>query len=84
MARAIYDTLMVPAQSGEMMPFLATSVTPNDTFDRWTIKLRKGVKFHDGTDLTAEVVKNNLDAYRGKYEGVLRRCSRLCSTTSTP
>ncbi|MFZ1310176.1 MAG: ABC transporter substrate-binding protein [Candidatus Microthrix parvicella] len=68
-ARAIYDTLMVPAQSGEMMPFLATSVTPNDTFDRWTIKLRKGVKFHDGTDLTAEVVKNNLDAYRGKYEG---------------
>ena len=25
--------------------------------------------FHDGTDLTAEVVKNNLDAYRGAYEG---------------
>ena len=33
----------------------------------WTITIREGVKFHDGTDLTAEVVKNNLDAYRGQY-----------------
>jgi peptide/nickel transport system substrate-binding protein len=29
--------------------------------------IRDGVKFHDGTDLTAEVVKNNIDAYRGQY-----------------
>ena len=33
----------------------------------WTIKLREGVKFSDGTDLDATVVKNNLDAYRGTY-----------------
>ena len=48
---------------------LAESVEPNDTFDSWTILLRQGVTLHDGTDLTAEVVKNNLDAYRGAYEG---------------
>ncbi len=68
-ARAIYDTLVQPDASGEMAPMLAESVEPNDTFDSWTILLRQGVTFHDGTDLTAEVVKNNLDAYRGAYEG---------------
>ena len=31
--------------------------------------LPDGIKFHDGTPLTATVVKNNLDAYRGKYPG---------------
>ena len=29
-------------------PYLAESVTPNATYDQWTIKLRPGVKFHDG------------------------------------
>lgn len=68
-ARSIYDTLTVPNDKGEFEPFLAKAVTPNDDFTEWTIELREGVKFHDGTDLTAEVVKNNLDAYRGQYEG---------------
>ena len=66
-ARSIYDTLTAPNEEGEYVPFLAETVTPNATFDSWDIKLREGVKFHDGTDLTAEVVKNNLDAFRGQY-----------------
>jgi peptide/nickel transport system substrate-binding protein len=68
-ARTIYDTLTAPNEDGEFVPFLAKSVTPNATFDSWDIELREGVKFHDGTDLTAEVVKNNLDAFRGLYPG---------------
>ncbi|GIU87547.1 MAG: ABC transporter substrate-binding protein [Acidimicrobiia bacterium] len=68
-ARAIYDTLTAPDENGEIKPFLAESVTSNDDATQWTIKLRSGVKFHDGTDLTAEVVKNNLDAYRNAYPG---------------
>jgi peptide/nickel transport system substrate-binding protein len=68
-ARTIYDTLTVPTGTGEFAPFLAQSVTPNADYTEWTIALRPGVKFHDGTDLTAEVVKNNLDAYRGQYPG---------------
>jgi peptide/nickel transport system substrate-binding protein len=67
--RAIYDTLTVPNAEGDYVPYLAKSVTPNDDFTEWTITIREGVKFHDGTDLTAEVVKNNIDAYRGQYEG---------------
>jgi len=68
-ARTIYDTLTAPNAKGEYVPYLAKSVEPNDNFTEWTITIRDGVKFHDGTPLTAEVVKNNLDAYRGKYKG---------------
>lgn len=66
-ARTIYDTLTVPNGEGDYIPFLAESVTSNDNFTQWTIKVREGVKFHNGTALDATVVKNNLDAYRGTY-----------------
>src|SRR5215831_3730994 len=66
-ARAIYDTLTVPNANGGFTPFLAQSVTKNADATVWTIVLRPGVKFHDGSPLTATVVKNNLDAYRGAY-----------------
>ncbi len=67
-ARTIYDTLTVPNEDGDYVPYLAKSVTSNAAATVWTIELREGVKFHDGSDLTAEVVKNNLDAFRGQYE----------------
>ncbi|MCS7197555.1 MAG: ABC transporter substrate-binding protein [Candidatus Bipolaricaulota bacterium] len=35
------------------------SVSPDGK--TWTFKLRSGIKFHDGTDLTADVVKLNLE-----------------------
>ena len=66
-AKAIYDPLTMPNEKGEFEPWLAKTITHNATYDKWTITLRDGVKFHDGTDLTAEVVKNNIDAYRGQY-----------------
>jgi peptide/nickel transport system substrate-binding protein len=66
-ARSIYDTLTAPNAEGEITPFLAESFSSNEDATEWTFVLREGIKFHDGTDLTAEVVKNNLDAYRGEY-----------------
>ncbi|HEV3225986.1 MAG TPA: ABC transporter substrate-binding protein, partial [Acidimicrobiales bacterium] len=68
-ARTIYDTLTAPNADGKFVPFLAKKVDHNADFTVWTITLRDGVQFHDGTPLTATVVKNNLDAYRGKYPG---------------
>jgi peptide/nickel transport system substrate-binding protein len=67
--RAVYDTLTVPNAEGDYVPYLAKDITHNDDYTSWTIKLREGVKFHDGSDLDATVVKNNIDAYRGKYKG---------------
>jgi peptide/nickel transport system substrate-binding protein len=52
---AIYDPLFWRAPNGSLIPAIGTSVTypnPNTT----VIKIRQGVKFHDGTPLTAEDV----------------------------
>jgi len=68
-AREFYDTLTVPNNDGGYSPWLAESVTPDATNTQWTIKIRDGITFHDGTPLDAQVVKNNLDAYRGTYPG---------------
>src|ERR687898_373885 len=65
-ARTLYDTLTRPNAEGEFEPWLAESIEHNADSTQWTIGIRDGVKFHDGTDLTAEVVKNNIDASRGK------------------
>jgi len=62
---AVYDTLTVPNSKGVAVPYLAKSVTPNADFTVWTIGLRDGVKFHDGTPVDAAAIKLNLDSYRG-------------------
>lgn len=68
-ARALYDTLTIPDAKGDYVPYLAKAVDHDDSYKTWTITLRSGVTFHDGSRLDAQVVKNNLDAYRGQYKG---------------
>src|SRR3954470_10329400 len=65
--RAVYDTLTVPNEKGDYVPYLAKKITHNEDYTAWDIQIRPNVRFSDGTKLTAKVVKNNLDAYRGKY-----------------
>jgi peptide/nickel transport system substrate-binding protein len=63
---AVYDTLMRPTRDPNVYtPYLAKSVTANADSTEWTIVLRDGVKFHDGTDLNADALKQNIDAWRG-------------------
>ena len=69
-ATSIYDPLTWPNDKGEYVPYLAESVTPNDDFTEWTIKLRPGVTFTDGSPLDAETVKLNLDSYRGENPNI--------------
>jgi peptide/nickel transport system substrate-binding protein len=49
--------------AGNLSPWLATAWTLASDKKSITLTLRKGVKFHDGTDLNAAAVKFNLDAY---------------------
>lgn len=56
----IFDTLVWSGDGLELEPRLATSWKPiNDT--TWEFKLRPGVKFHDGSDFTAEDVKFSIE-----------------------
>jgi peptide/nickel transport system substrate-binding protein len=66
-ARTVYDTLTTPNADGEYVPFLAEAVEPNDDFTEWTITVRDNVEFHNGEELDADLVANNLDAFRGTY-----------------
>jgi peptide/nickel transport system substrate-binding protein len=47
------EYLCLSTQGLTLTPVLATSWTPNSTADVWTFKIRQGVKFHDGSALTA-------------------------------
>jgi peptide/nickel transport system substrate-binding protein len=50
------EYLCLSDQTLKLRPVLATSWTPNATADVWTFKIRQGVKFHDGSPLTADDV----------------------------
>ncbi len=50
---------MAVAADGTVQPYLAQSLTPNAAFDVWTMKLRPGIKFNDGSPLTSAVVLAN-------------------------
>ena len=58
---AIFETLTILDANGKAQPRLAVSWEPSEDFKMWTFKLRPGVKFHDGTPLTAQAYKENFD-----------------------
>ena len=60
MAEHIFDKLVQMDPDSKMIPGLATSWKPIDD-KTWEFKLRKGVKFHDGSELTAEDVAFSID-----------------------
>ena len=64
---SIYEGLTRFQSDGSIAPSLAESWTVGDDGKTWTFKLHAGVKFHDGTDLTAEDVVFTLD--RARAEG---------------
>jgi len=52
----LYDTLIFPNLDGSVRPHLAETWDISDDFLTYTFYLRKGVKFHNGDELTAEDV----------------------------
>ena len=59
-AEHIFDKLVQMDPDSRMIPGLATSWKTIDD-KTWEFKLRKGVKFHDGSELTAEDVVFSID-----------------------
>ena len=60
MAKSFYEGLYGFDKDMKMVPVLAESYTVSKDGLVYTIKLRKGIKFHDGTDFKADAVKANL------------------------
>jgi peptide/nickel transport system substrate-binding protein len=57
---SVIESLFVGGPGGEPLPWLAESATPNDDATIWRIKVRSGVRFHDGSTLDANAVALNL------------------------
>ena len=94
--------LSVMSQSGEFLswsdsklqlqPRLAESWKPNSDGSEWTFKIRQGVKFHDGTPMTAEDVASSINALSdpksgsnalSTFAGVLSKDSAKATDAST-
>lgn len=59
-ARTFFDPLAVIGDDMQVHGFLAESIEPNDDATVWTIRVREGIRFHDGTPVDAEAVAFNL------------------------
>jgi len=61
----VYDTLVFADDQGKIISNLAESWKVSKDFKEYTFVLRNGVKFHDGTPLTADAVKFSFDRIVG-------------------
>lgn len=73
----LYDGLTYPTPDGSYRPHLAESWTASPDAKTWTFKLRQGVKFHDGKEMTADDVVFSMkrmlaigQGYSGFYVGL--------------
>ena len=67
----ITETLLEVDANGQPIPALAEKWDVSNDGRRWSFTIREGVKFHDGTDLTAETAAHSLNVAR-KKTGVLQ------------
>src|SRR5437764_5038847 len=77
---ALCDKLVDVGRDMTLQPQLATEWSWAPDAKALTLKLRTGVKFHDGTALDAAAVKTNIDRYRSAPES--KRKSELKAVTN--
>jgi len=71
--RTVYEGLVEQRADGKIVPYLAESITPSADYKTWTIGLRSGITFHDGTPMNVQAVVTNLQAIRGLTASALGR-----------
>lgn len=62
----IYDHIIVENADGTYSPGLATEWSVSEDGKTWTLKLREGVKFSNGTDFNADDVAATMQRYMDK------------------
>ncbi|WP_241609103.1 glutathione ABC transporter substrate-binding protein [Rosenbergiella australiborealis] len=68
----IFERLFQFDPAMKLIPWLATGYTSNADATEFTITLRKGVTFQDGTPFDASAVKSNLDRLADQKKGLKR------------
>ncbi len=79
-----YDTLVRYDENNEIIPWLAKDWEISEDGMTYTFHLRDDVKFSDGTPLTADAVKQSIDAARinlGAYVGNYGKIGALITET---
>ena len=66
----VFGTPFMLNEAGELLPWLATGITSDDSMTVWTMKLREDAVFQDGTPITAADFKAYWE-YGAKPENIL-------------
>lgn len=79
------ESIMEMNEQRKMVPFLAEAVDIDEKKLTYAIHLRKGIKFHDGSDLNAQACAWNYqllkDTNKIQYGEQITRRSRWSTTT---
>ena len=59
--RTVFDPIAIVNAQGQVEPYLAQSITTNADYTSFTITLRSGIVFHDGTPLDANALYKNIE-----------------------
>ena len=73
----VYETLCRLSPDLELKPGLATTWESSDGGRVWTFQLRAGVKFHDGSELTAQAVVFSYSEQASSRRTVLRSVEKV-------
>lgn len=65
----VFEGLVKPDESGNLIPAVSSSYEISKDSLKYTFKLRKGIKFHNGNAVTVEDIKYSLDRATGKDTG---------------
>jgi ABC-type transport system substrate-binding protein len=65
------DTLMATDHSGNITPWLAESIAPSADYLSYTVKLRKGVMFTDGAEMTSNDAKISFERVENPTSNML-------------
>ena len=67
--RNVFDRLVYLDDEANTIPWLATSWKANKNVTEWTLKLREGVTFSDGSPLNSEVIVFNFNRMKNPATG---------------
>lgn len=80
----LYDTLIFPEPSGQIVPDLATSWTTAPNGTTYTFTLRSGVTFHNGDPLTASDVVYSMNRLLAMGQGYSYLFTPYVASVSAP